>query len=914
MSNDSMTFFVSPDGNDSWSGLLKTPAADGRDGPLASLQGARDAIRKAKHAGNIHGPIEVLIGDGIYSLSEPVRLFASDSGTPDAPVIYRACPEAQPTISGGRRITNWAKYQDDIFVADIPDVRRGLWDFKQLFCNGKRMIRSRYPKYDGNDPLYGGWAFIESLIDDSDELKDVGILQLDGDWLFCKDANEVGEKEQWFSPDTDTSGWSAINTQASWQQQGHENYVGTAWYSTVVTLPEEFDARKHLWLTFGAVDKDATIYLDGEKIFEHTRDSTGMRSDTIWNCPFKFDIRPHLKPGRESRLTVKVVCNGEHGGIWRPVSLVSTNHDVSLHKIRGDILKPYAFSYQGDQFPRSWRKPHQSEIFVIPGKCWISDRIPIRRVDHEKKTIVLTRPVGPSRNTLGSSTHLVAGNRFYVENNLEDLSEPGEWCLDNEEGKVYFRPPPGVDIDDAQITAPCIETLIEICGSLGDAGQRLGHIHIEGLRFTQNQIGWPTPTSYYKTPNASAAVFMKNTEHCTITNNEFDAVGGDAIRLHGDNRYAQIKHNHIHDIGAYGIFIANYQKGYCLHDQASGDLPSPTEWHTFPQLNPSAISAWPRTVGHMISDNHIHHVGVYEKHGQGIAFYGVSASDVTVAHNHIHHTPRFGIGLMSGFGRIIIEHNDLHDLSLETCDTGGICFNRWYTSEEDPQLRDGPIIRYNRVCNVVGCGAYGIKAEPGGTDLAEGRIWKNYYSWGIYFDNAPMNVQVIGNICRGNTLGGLMISHYAQNVVVENNIFADSSKSQIYLLMGGVANGLTVRRNIITYRDLTAHYVRLNLTTSIQLEQVFDEFDYNLICTPPGKDITFSGVAGEALQRLTVGPDTNIAELSKSWWNSLGFDVHSVSGDPGFIDAGSGDYRLHPDSPALSLGFKPIDTATLGPR
>ena len=61
MSNDSMTFFVSPDGNDSWSGLLKTPAADGRDGPLASLQGARDAIRKAKHAGDIHGPIEISV-------------------------------------------------------------------------------------------------------------------------------------------------------------------------------------------------------------------------------------------------------------------------------------------------------------------------------------------------------------------------------------------------------------------------------------------------------------------------------------------------------------------------------------------------------------------------------------------------------------------------------------------------------------------------------------------------------------------------------------------------------------------------------------------------------------------------------------------------------------------------------------
>ena len=106
-------------------------------------------------------------------------------------------------------------------------------------------------------------------------------------------------------------------------------------------------------------------------------------------------------------------------------------------------------------------------------------------------------------------------------------------------------------------------------------------------------------------------------------------------------------------------------------------------------------------------------MGVFEKHACGICFFGVSAVDTTVAHNHIHHTPRFGIGLLSGFGRVIIEYNELHHLSEETCDTGGITSNRWYTWEGDAELARGCIVRYNRVRDVVGCGAYEARAEPG---------------------------------------------------------------------------------------------------------------------------------------------------------------------------------------------------------
>jgi hypothetical protein len=45
----------------------------------------------------------------------------------------------------------------------------------------------------------------------------------------------------------------------------------------------------------------------------------------------------------------------------------------------------------------------------------------------------------------------------------------------------------------------------------------------------------------------------------------------------------------------------------------------------------------------------------------------------------------------------------------------------------------------------------------------------------------------------------------------------------------------------------------------------------------------------------------------------MGFEAHSLIADPLFVDAEHDDYRLKPDSPALRLGFQPIDFGRIGP-
>jgi hypothetical protein len=48
-------------------------------------------------------------------------------------------------------------------------------------------------------------------------------------------------------------------------------------------------------------------------------------------------------------------------------------------------------------------------------------------------------------------------------------------------------------------------------------------------------------------------------------------------------------------------------------------------------------------------------------------------------------------------------------------------------------------------------------------------------------------------------------------------------------------------------------------------------------------------------------------------WQKLGLDVHSQFADPLFVDPALGDISLKPESPALKLGFQPIDSRGVGP-
>ena len=75
-------FYVATTGNDHWSGTLDAPNLQQSDGPFATLERARDEIRKRKNAGTLNSPTTVWVREGLYALSQPFKLSAQDSGDP----------------------------------------------------------------------------------------------------------------------------------------------------------------------------------------------------------------------------------------------------------------------------------------------------------------------------------------------------------------------------------------------------------------------------------------------------------------------------------------------------------------------------------------------------------------------------------------------------------------------------------------------------------------------------------------------------------------------------------------------------------------------------------------------------------------------------------------------------------------
>lgn len=140
-----VTFYVSPAGNDVWSGTLPEPNGDGSDGPVATLNAARDAVRKLRNdRPEFAGAVTVMLREGVYAIKEPFTLSAVDSGTHDAPVTYTAYAGERPVISGGRAITGWQQ-EGQFWVADLPEVRDTDLRFGSLWVNGERRSQARTP-------------------------------------------------------------------------------------------------------------------------------------------------------------------------------------------------------------------------------------------------------------------------------------------------------------------------------------------------------------------------------------------------------------------------------------------------------------------------------------------------------------------------------------------------------------------------------------------------------------------------------------------------------------------------------------------------------------------------------------------------------------------------------------------------
>lgn len=159
-----------------------------------------------------------------------------------------------------------------------------------------------------------------------------GHITLNGEWDFRLDPDDQGISDCWYKPQSDLE-WSRITVPGTWQAQGYGiKYHGAAWYRRALPAPENW-ADKNKWIMFNGAATLATVWLNGEKIGEHTGN---------W-APFTLSLADHWSAGGENVLVVRVEelpyhfsagfsreigrmagSDSHFGGLWQDVTIFGT--------------------------------------------------------------------------------------------------------------------------------------------------------------------------------------------------------------------------------------------------------------------------------------------------------------------------------------------------------------------------------------------------------------------------------------------------------------------------------------------------------------------------------------------------------------------------------------------------------------
>jgi parallel beta-helix repeat protein len=340
-----------------------------------------------------------------------------------------------------------------------------------------------------------------------------------------------------------------------------------------------------------------------------------------------------------------------------------------------------------------------------------------------------------------------------------------------------------------------------------------------------------------------------------------------AIRAEGAV-HCSFEKNRIEKIGTYALELGrgcreNSIIGNCMRDLGAGGIKLGETVNRSDDIDETRDTT--------VTDNLIHDGGKIFPEGVGI-WIGQSSGN-RIAHNEIRdmHYTGISVGWNWGFTRNrtrdnLIEYNHIHHVMKEKLDDGAAI----YTLGISP----GSVIRNNLIHNVYG----------------------RNYAYGIYLDEGTMGVLVENNVVHHIGWAGIRLQIATSGNIVMNNIIAYCSKAQF-----GID---TDRANC--YLCNIVYWSEGDLFTRTELDDFETVFDHNLYCRTDGNEIDFAGHSFDQWKRLRprhiryVRPDP--------------IDANALVADPLFADPENGDFSLPPESPALQLGFRPIDVSGVGPR
>ncbi len=281
---------------------------------------------------------------------------------------------------------------------------------------------------------------------------------------------------------------------------------------------------------------------------------------------------------------------------------------------------------------------------------WQITNLKVNAIDVALKTITLAPGV-----TIGNKYHIPPGvpngtgsghEPYYVVNLLEEIDQPGEWCIDALDNKMYYYPPNAITNSNL-----CISDNKNPIFDINSAS------YVQFIRLeVANNLG-----NAFKMTNCSNVTISG----CIIHDIEYDAVvinGGVSCGVLSSNLY---------DLGATGVLVG-----------AAGTISTPSN--------------------HFITNCHIYNFGslnnIYAA-SINLAYKDIALFGAKADHNLIHDGPHAGV--LHGGSNNLFEFNDVFRTSKCSDDMGAFyCFTA-------PNSNGGNILRYNLMHNSLqGDGIY----------------------------------------------------------------------------------------------------------------------------------------------------------------------------------------------------------------
>lgn len=327
----------------------------------------------------------------------------------------------------------------------------------------------------------------------------------------------------------------------------------------------------------------------------------------------------------EKRSTLARYPNRTSDELWSPYLF------SRLGEPEKEAVRQWLYWEEGDWDP-AWDDTEDSnplkdaQLTVWSGGSWswFTDTVPIGGADYRKGFTTLKYW---TRYALMNSR---SGSRYFIENALPFLDQPGEWYIDRDAGELYYKP--RGDIETAKIMKPTVSTTFDLRGTSPD--RRLHNLTFDGLGVQYTDFvdwyrnGWisagdsgdphkyPEYDRQIEMPrNRHGAITLTNTADVTLTGMQLQDTGLHGIYLLFDNERATVSDSLLRNIGADGIKVEGGWPG-------EGDL---VHHNTFRNL-------------------YIDHVGELVP-GDAAGLELMNTGSNTIEHVVVKHSARYGISL-----------------------------------------------------------------------------------------------------------------------------------------------------------------------------------------------------------------------------------------------------------------------------